>query len=104
MNSKRKELYSKFSCQPYWQYIGLGLQFTTFITLSFAVRDLAALKLPFIDSRSIPEEGMTTEGILWFQDLTVADPTLITPIAIGVLHFLNISVHEPSLMLDNTSV
>ena len=35
---------------------------------------------------------MTTEGALWFSNLTIADPMLILPIAVGIFNLLNIEV------------
>ena len=40
----------------------------------------------------LPSPEMTTEGALWFSNLTLADPTLILPFAVGIFNLLNIEV------------
>ena len=40
----------------------------------------------------LPCPEMTTEGALWFSNLTIADPTFILPIAVGIFNLLNIEV------------
>ena len=40
----------------------------------------------------LPCPEMTTEGALWFSNLTIADPTLILPFAVGIFNLLNIEV------------
>lgn len=40
----------------------------------------------------LPCPEMTTEGALWFSNLTIADPTLILPIGVGIFNLLNIEV------------
>ena len=40
----------------------------------------------------LPCPEMTVEGALWFSDLTIADPTLILPFAVGIFNLLNIEV------------
>lgn len=41
---------------------------------------------------SLPVPGMTTEGWLWFADLTVADPLYILPVATAASMFVVIKV------------
>ena len=40
----------------------------------------------------LPCPEMATEGALWFSNLTIADPTLILPFAVGIFNLLNIEV------------
>ena len=40
----------------------------------------------------LPCPEIANEGALWFPDLTVADPTLIIPFAVGIFNLSNIEV------------
>lgn len=40
----------------------------------------------------LPCPEIANEGVLWFPDLTVADPTLIIPFAVGIFNLTNIEV------------
>lgn len=40
----------------------------------------------------LPCPEIASEGALWFTDLTVADPTLIIPFAVGIFNLTNIEV------------
>ena len=40
----------------------------------------------------MPSEGITTEGLLWFQDLSVPDPYYIVPFIILFVNIANIEV------------
>ena len=40
----------------------------------------------------LPCPEIASEGALWFTDLTVGDPTLIIPFAVGIFNLTNIEV------------
>ena len=40
----------------------------------------------------LPCPEIANEGALWFSDLTVADPTMIMPFAVGIFNLTNIEV------------
>ena len=42
--------------------------------------------------------GLSTEGVLWFADLTAPDPLLILPVLISASNLLNIEVN---LIIDS---
>ena len=42
----------------------------------------------------LPCPKIAHEGALWFPDLTVADPTLILPFAVGIINLSNIEVSK----------
>lgn len=42
------------------------------------------------------EPALTTDGILWFTDLTIADPVLLLPIAAGGLFLTSVLVLRPN--------
>lgn len=64
--------------------------------------NILALIIPGAE-KILPCPEMTTEGTLWFSNLTIADPTLILPFAVGIFNLLNIEVslfsrHMPVIM------
>lgn len=46
----------------------------------------------------LPCPEMANEGALWFSNLTVADPTLIIPFAVGIFNLANIEVSVNQIM------
>jgi membrane protein insertase Oxa1/YidC/SpoIIIJ len=86
-----KELYKKHNCSPWKNLLSPLIQIPLFVTMSMAIRKLCGSAFLWSD-RSDPAIGVNTEGLLWFEDLTISDPTLILPIVCSVLHLLNTEV------------
>ena len=63
-------LYQKNNCNPLKMAVMPLLQLPLFLSFFIAIRKMAA----------VPVESMKTGGVLWFQDLTVADPYYILPV------------------------
>ena len=42
----------------------------------------------------LPCPEIASEGVLWFTNLTIPDPTLILPFTIGILNLTNIEVRN----------
>ncbi|UZJ54201.1 hypothetical protein CBS101457_003521 [Exobasidium rhododendri] len=59
------------NCSPLKSFIAPAIQMPVFISFFFALRGLAGADLT----------SMKTGGLAWFTDLTVADPTIILPVA-----------------------
>lgn len=68
--AKLMALYQKHRCNPLKVVILPLMQVPVFISFFIAIRRMATL----------PVESMKTGGILWFKDLTVADPFYVLPI------------------------
>ncbi|KAL2916162.1 hypothetical protein HK105_204253 [Polyrhizophydium stewartii] len=90
---KASELYRIHRCHPFYTFLLPWVQVPLFITTSFAIRWLVAFPVPWLGTPPQIAPGMNVEGALWFDDLTVADPTLITPILVGCLHLVNIEIN-----------
>ncbi|KAI8836700.1 60Kd inner membrane protein-domain-containing protein [Chytriomyces cf. hyalinus JEL632] len=45
----------------------------------------------------MPVDGFNEGGILWFLDLSVADPTILLPLIVGGLHLANIEMHSSTV-------
>ncbi|KAI8839951.1 hypothetical protein BC829DRAFT_26764 [Chytridium lagenaria] len=74
--SKVKEVYKLYDCQPWKTFLLPFTQLPLFIAVSFSLRRMAAFPLPFFETPPSPVPGFNTEGMLWFIDLAAPDPTL----------------------------
>ena len=101
--SKLKELYQKFDCHPIKSFILPLMQIPLFLSMTWAIRDLAGAKFLWFNPPSTFTPGINTEGLMFIQDLSTFDPTLITPLLVASLHLLNIElgsylrIQEPTL-------
>ncbi|KAI8900489.1 60Kd inner membrane protein-domain-containing protein [Globomyces pollinis-pini] len=86
-------LYSKFNCNPMKQIVLPLIQIPIFIYMTMEVRNLAGFDFLWFTADPAAA-GMLTEGILWFTDLTVCDPTLIGPIILGTLQLVNTELNN----------
>ena len=97
-------MYHKFDCHPIKSFILPLMQIPLFISMTWAIRDLAGAKFLWFDAPLSHAVGIETEGLMFIQDLSTIDPTLITPILVGSLHLLNIElgsllrVQEPTIV------
>ena len=69
-SAKMMNLYHKNGCNPVKMMLMPFIQVPIFITFFITLRRMTGL----------PVAGMTTEGMLWFQNLTLADPYYALPI------------------------
>jgi len=74
------ELFKKHQCHPIKSLISPLVQLPLFISFFFALRGMSYL----------PVESMKTGGILWFTDLTAADPYYILPLLASATILLTI--------------
>jgi inner membrane protein COX18 len=84
-----RRLYALHRCHPLTTLMLSCAQFPLFLTVSAALRDLCAYPFPFLDTPASAAPGLDTQGTLWFENLLLPDPTLITPIALGCMHLWN---------------
>jgi inner membrane protein COX18 len=87
-----RDLYAQEGCSPYRVALLPWVQLPLWITLSFALRNMAGV-LPGRPSLETVETALTTEGCLWFQDLTVPDPCYVLPIILVASNLCNIELH-----------
>ena len=69
-SAKMMSLYHKNGCNPVKMMLMPFIQIPIFITFFITLRRMTGL----------PVTGMSTEGMLWFQNLTVADPYYALPV------------------------
>lgn len=94
--NKVRELYNKHQCHPLKTFLLPWIQVPLFVSMSLALRKMAAWPIPFFDNASSPlvaVDGFETGGVFWFLDLTVADPTVLLPLAVGGLHLANVQLN-----------
>lgn len=94
---KRRQLILDHNLHPFKRVIVVLFQIPIWVTMSCALGNLC-LRSPYIEQpriRTLATEAapqLQTEGLLWFQDLTLADPTYILPIVFGSLFMANVLV------------
>lgn len=95
----RKMIYDYYQaegCNPLKIYILPWIQLPLWFFLSLTFRNLTGF---FPSQRSaggdvvLPCPEMASQGALWFADLTVADPTMIIPFAVGIFNLTNIELN-----------
>jgi mitochondrial inner membrane protein COX18 len=76
---KRNQLYRDHKCRPLTSlFIGLS-QVPVWMTASLALRQMS------LDTTI----GLDTGGILWFDNLRVCDPTLVSSVVLGLVYYVN---------------
>jgi YidC/Oxa1 family membrane protein insertase len=91
MAKQFQALFKKYNVNPLKTLAGALLQFPAFMGMFLALR-----KMPEI----FPDQ-LRDGGILWFQDLTMADPTLILPISSSISFLLMIEAGKQQMMSTN---
>ncbi|KAI8998151.1 60Kd inner membrane protein-domain-containing protein [Gaertneriomyces semiglobifer] len=96
---KRNELLKTYNCHPFKTILLPFVQIPLWITISLALRRMAAFPAPFLDAPPAALAGLVDGGSLWFIDLTAPDPTMIFPLSIGFLHLLNVELNRSTVAM-----
>ena len=86
-----RDLYTQEGCSPYRVAILPWVQLPLWITLSFALRNMSGVFSTGQSTNNVVTT-LTTEGCLWFQDLTVPDPYHLLPVLLVATNLGNIEV------------
>ncbi|CDS10167.1 hypothetical protein LRAMOSA02844 [Lichtheimia ramosa] len=91
---KVNELYKQYGCQR-WKLLSLPyVQIPLFVSMSLTIRHMTGMPLPWYgQTAENPADGMNHEGLAWFTDLTVPDPTMTFPLLIGAGTLLNVELN-----------
>ncbi|KAI8368036.1 60Kd inner membrane protein-domain-containing protein [Blakeslea trispora] len=91
---KVNQIYAHYGCSR-WKLLLLPyVQIPLFISMSLTLRHMAAMPLPYWGQTSAqPVPGLSEEGLAWFTDLTMSDPTLTIPVLIGAGNLLNVELN-----------
>lgn len=73
----KHDLYVKHNCSPFKPLCIVYVQLPVIVTCGLALRSFTGRLGPLADSHFQPEQCL--EGLLWFSDLTLADPYCILP-------------------------
>jgi len=76
-----EKLFKKEKCHPFLNLISPVVMAPAFLSVFFAVERL-----------SLHEPTATTGGLLWFQDLSVIDPTWVLPLLSGLTWIITIEM------------
>jgi inner membrane protein COX18 len=107
---KRKEIFRRFGCNEWKNYLPQVIQIPVWLTAIEALREMCGkqegllrmvtklftssypLATPSIVERSLSvEQSFATEGALWFPNLMVADPQMILPFMLSGAILLNLT-------------
>jgi len=55
------------------------------------------------DMATLPVPSLETGGLLWFQDLTLADPFFVLPIVTAYLYYASMRVCAPPLLFTTSA-
>jgi len=78
------------NCHPFKTILPIMSQAIFFTSMFFGIRGMVGA----------PVQSLTTGGILWFPDLTLADPTFILPILTASTLFLQLYLGADGISLD----
>ena len=87
-----KELLNREGCNPYKVAILPWVQIPLWIVISFAIRNMSRVFPGMTPLNPDISATLSTEGTLWFRDLTLTDPYYILPCVLVITNFLNIEV------------
>ncbi|KAJ2457715.1 hypothetical protein GGF42_002514 [Coemansia sp. RSA 2424] len=92
--SKRHHLLMfRQGCHPVFSVLLPLTQIPIWISMTFCLRHLSGRLIPLLDSATaaLPAAapGMASEGLLWFTNLAVADPTGMLPAITGLVYLAN---------------
>ncbi|KAJ2823495.1 hypothetical protein IWW50_003753 [Coemansia erecta] len=90
VDKKHSQMMMQHGCHPLFSMVLPLCQLPIWLSVSFAVRQLCGKATwPFNEPGVlvVPAQGMSSEGLLWFGDLTAVDPTGALPVllfAVGI--------------------
>lgn len=87
VNAEKERLIVKHKCHPLRAIIAGGLDIPIWVLYFLALRNLA-VGFPKEELNEVARQQMSTDGALWFTDLTIADPYYILPVAVTMVHLL----------------
>ncbi|KAI8319733.1 hypothetical protein GQ54DRAFT_292405 [Martensiomyces pterosporus] len=93
LKRKHHDLMLKQGCHPIMNFLLPLSQLPIWLSMTYILRHLCGIPLPFFDQADsvVPAApGMTTEGTLWFADLSSADPTYMLSVITGCLYMANV--------------
>ncbi|KAJ2648499.1 Cytochrome c oxidase assembly protein cox18, mitochondrial [Coemansia sp. RSA 1250] len=90
---KQSKVMMKQGCHPFFSILLSMTQIPIWVSLSVALRHLCGAAVPFFDgphTSFVPAQGMSSEGILWFNDLLLTDSTMALPLTVFAVQMGNV--------------
>lgn len=87
---RQKELFAKNGVQLWKNFILPAFQVPLWIMMSITMRDLSGWSSWDNTHNKALDPSLYEEGILWFQDLSIADPMHVFPVILGITALCNI--------------
>lgn len=90
-----KDFYKRNGVSPWKLFLLPWMQLPLWVTVSFALRNISGYvpKSEHNDEEIyLPAAGIETEGILWFSNLSLADPYYILPVMLLLTNLMNIEM------------
>ncbi|CAG2175939.1 unnamed protein product [Oppiella nova] len=98
MKQETKRLIIRDNCHPMKGSIVVWVQIPVWVILSHAIRNMSFM-YPIADHNSqLIHSQLSTEGILWFSNLTLSDPYLVLPFLTAVVNLTIVQVIVSQLM------
>ncbi|KAG7194757.1 Cytochrome c oxidase assembly protein cox18, mitochondrial [Scheffersomyces spartinae] len=87
---RQKKLFSDHGVQMWKNMVLPMFQIPLWVGMSFTFRDLSGWSTWDAIKNKALDPSLYTEGILWFPDLSIADPWCILPVVLGAISIFNV--------------
>jgi inner membrane protein COX18 len=87
--NRTRYLYDKFDCNPIKTFLVPLIQIPLFLSITYAIRNLVGNDFLWFKALDLKAPGIETEGFLFLENLTLVDPTMITPLLVATGHAVN---------------
>lgn len=89
VRKRQKKLFKAHGLQLYKNFFLPAAQIPLWVCMSLTFRNLSGWQTWDAVLNKALDPTLYTEGMLWFQDLTTADPNHIFPLAVGIVALVN---------------
>lgn len=86
----QKRLFKEHNLQLYKNFLLPAFQIPLWACMSLTMRDLSGWSTWLSSANKPLDADLYTQGLAWFQDLTLADPVHVFPILIGIVALCNV--------------
>lgn len=89
MDKEKERLIKKYNCHTGRRVISIFAEISAYITYFFTLRNLTCV---YPQSVVMASHEMSTQGVLWFENLLVPDAYYVLPVAVGAVMLFNSEV------------
>lgn len=91
LRASMKDTIEKFNVHPGKGLVIIGFESLFWISYAVAIRNIVAA-FPPSDRTTAAQTDMSSQGLLWFQDLTIPDPYCILPVSASLILLSSVQV------------